>query len=393
MFRNNYEDYLCSLGYCGTYVGRSTESLDASFWKDEYKIVLKIRCRDDSLPILEKYRTFLKVLRFAETEAARNISAVDDIEELLRKYLIEQASFDSACPTKPNQIYFSAYKADVEYRILIYMNTEEDHSLDKFDEDHDAILELSKNELAKLLEEKGLCEFDIELAHDFLSTQVSIRYNYKVHIVKIRSFYNDYFYFWSLDAATIMECYWSILSENGTVNLGKFEEQLEKYGFYEIEPSHDGHGNIEIFAYRHGEKYSVTIHTKNEQIPFDNMDGHAFERYCADVLIENGFQKVQVTQGSGDQGIDIIAYKDDIKYGIQCKCYGSDIGNRAVQEVFAGRAFYQCHVGVVLTNRYFTKSAIELASRNGIILWNRDKLLQMVEIYNKSRIKGEDNYQ
>lgn len=112
---------------------------------------------------------------------------------------------------------------------------------------------------------------------------------------------------------------------------------------------------------------------------FDEMDGHEFERFCANVLRQNGFENVSVTIGSGDQGIDIIAYKDGIKYGIQCKCYHSDIGNKAVQEVYAGKTFYNCHVGIVLTNRDFTRSAIDLAEKDGIILWNRTKLLQMIE--------------
>lgn len=111
----------------------------------------------------------------------------------------------------------------------------------------------------------------------------------------------------------------------------------------------------------------------------DSMDGLQFERYCADLLEKNGYENVSVTSGSGDQGVDVIAYRDGIKYGIQCKCYSSTIGNRAVQEVFTGKTFYQCHVGIVLTNNYFTPAAIELAQRSGIILWNRDKLLQLIE--------------
>ncbi|MBQ2764443.1 MAG: restriction endonuclease [Firmicutes bacterium] len=111
----------------------------------------------------------------------------------------------------------------------------------------------------------------------------------------------------------------------------------------------------------------------------DIMDGHEFEYFCAELLKKNGYENVDVTQGSGDQGIDVIAYKDGIKYGIQCKCYSSDIGNKAVQEVFAGKVFYECHVGVVLTNRFFTKSAEELAKKNGIILWDRKKLLELME--------------
>ena len=115
------------------------------------------------------------------------------------------------------------------------------------------------------------------------------------------------------------------------------------------------------------------------QTEFDNMDGHKFEYFCAGLLKKNGFKDVYITRGSGDQGIDIVAYKDEIKYGIQCKCYSSAVGNKAVQEVFAGRTFYSCHVGVVLTNQFFTESAKELARKNGVLLWDRRKLLELVE--------------
>ena len=37
-----------------------------------------------------------------------------------------------------------------------------------------------------------------------------------------------------------------------------------------------------------------------------------------------------MTAISGDQGVDIIAYRDRVKYGIQCKCYSSNVGNSAI---------------------------------------------------------------
>lgn len=113
--------------------------------------------------------------------------------------------------------------------------------------------------------------------------------------------------------------------------------------------------------------------------PYDNMDGHTFEYFCADLLSKNGFTDVEVTKGSGDQGIDVIAYKDGMKYGIQCKCYSSDIGNKAVQEAFAGKTYYNCHVAAVLTNRHFTKSAKELSYSNKVLLWDREKLEELIE--------------
>lgn len=118
---------------------------------------------------------------------------------------------------------------------------------------------------------------------------------------------------------------------------------------------------------------------QNSDISIDNMEGHEFERFCAQLLRENGYERVTVTKESGDQGIDIIAYKDGVKFGIQCKCYATDIGNKAVQEAYSGKAYYNCHVGVVLTNRYFTRSAVELAQKNGILLWDRSRLLALIQ--------------
>jgi len=122
----------------------------------------------------------------------------------------------------------------------------------------------------------------------------------------------------------------------------------------------------------------------------DRMEGHEFETFCAELLKENGYENTEVTPGSGDQGIDVIAYKDGIKFGIQCKCYSSDIGNKAVQEAYSGKEFYGCHIGAVLSNRHFTPSAIELASKNRILLWDREYLINLLQ--NANLYKEQDNY-
>lgn len=107
---------------------------------------------------------------------------------------------------------------------------------------------------------------------------------------------------------------------------------------------------------------------------YDYMEGHDFEQFCASILSKNGFYNISTTPASNDQGIDILATKDDVRYGIQCKRYSSDIGNHAVQEAYAGARFYDCHVAVVFTNRYFTRSAKELAQKNHVLLWDRNIL-------------------
>ena len=112
---------------------------------------------------------------------------------------------------------------------------------------------------------------------------------------------------------------------------------------------------------------------------FDNMEGHQFEYFCADILRKNDFKNVEVTQGSGDHGIDILAEKDGITYAIQCKCYSSNIGNSAVQQAHTGKSLYHKDIAVVLTNRYFTPQAKQEAQALGVKLWDRDKLNSMIE--------------
>ncbi|MGN0168484.1 MAG: restriction endonuclease [Acetatifactor sp.] len=112
---------------------------------------------------------------------------------------------------------------------------------------------------------------------------------------------------------------------------------------------------------------------------FDSMEGHHFEYFCADILRQNGFINVEVTQGSGDHGIDILAEKDDISYAIQCKCYTSNIGNAAVQQAHTGKSLYKKDVAVVMTNRYFTQQAKDEAEQIGVKLWDRDKLNDLID--------------
>ena len=114
-------------------------------------------------------------------------------------------------------------------------------------------------------------------------------------------------------------------------------------------------------------------------LSIDDMDGPQFELWCADLLKNIGFSEVEVSGKSGDQGVDILAKKDGIKYAIQCKCYSSDLGNTPIQEVFAGKTFYKCNIGIVLTNQHFSPSAIQLAETNGIILWGREALLKLIK--------------
>lgn len=122
----------------------------------------------------------------------------------------------------------------------------------------------------------------------------------------------------------------------------------------------------------------------------DYMDGAQFELWCANFLSKIGYSEVSLTGKSGDQGVDLLAQKDGIKYAIQCKCYSSDLGNTPVQEVNTGKIIYNCHVGAVLTNRRFTTGGKEAAKATGVLLWDRDWIYQKMSSISHSNEKTKD---
>lgn len=108
------------------------------------------------------------------------------------------------------------------------------------------------------------------------------------------------------------------------------------------------------------------------------QDGLEFEVLCTQILTAKGYENVELTPTTGDYGVDIFAEKDGVRWAFQCKYYTNPVGVRAVQEIYSGRDFYHCMVGVVMTNSRFTKNAVTLANELNILLWDGnmlDKLL------------------
>ncbi|WP_348922569.1 restriction endonuclease [Enterococcus rotai] len=112
----------------------------------------------------------------------------------------------------------------------------------------------------------------------------------------------------------------------------------------------------------------------------DQMTGEKFEHYFANLLRKSDYRKVKVTQYQGDQGIDVLAQKENRKIGYQCKRYKKNVRNKAVQEAHAGKSYYDLADVYVVTNSYFTKSAKELAHKTGVYLIDRDELYKMIRI-------------
>lgn len=179
-------------------------------------------------------------------------------------------------------------------------------------------------------------------------------------------------------SASLLQRYLQISFSNANYIIEKLERCGIVSHFDGINPREILAFNIEdaktkLYHFNKSDNYEMYSSFSNVSLSdIDNMEGHNFEYWCAELLSKIGFVNIKVTPGSGDQGVDILAEKDGIKYAIQCKCYSKDLGNTPIQEVEAGKVYYGCHVGAVMTNRYFTRGARELAKKTGTLLWDRD---------------------
>jgi restriction system protein len=143
---------------------------------------------------------------------------------------------------------------------------------------------------------------------------------------------------------------------------------------------------LEEFEQNLGEK------TNKVDLPnFTQMGGGEFEDFLKKLFEALKYTVVQ-TKISGDQGADLVLLKDNIKTAVQAKKYTGNVSNSAIQEVVAAKAHYLCEKAIVVTTGEFTKSAKELAISNKVELWDKDKLLEVLnQINNTKSISNTSN--
>ncbi|MEN6460409.1 MAG: restriction endonuclease [Syntrophomonas sp.] len=124
-------------------------------------------------------------------------------------------------------------------------------------------------------------------------------------------------------------------------------------------------------------------------LEIDKMDGKTFEKYL-EVLFKKLGYRVERTRYIGDFGADLVTVKNGVKTIIQAKRHKGTVGIKAVQEAVAAKGYYDCSAAMVVTNSVFTKQAAELARANGVILWERNDLVDaLLSVKQEGSINAE----
>lgn len=116
----------------------------------------------------------------------------------------------------------------------------------------------------------------------------------------------------------------------------------------------------------------------------DSMDPLDFEKYVARLLQYKGFSKVRLTERY-DYGVDILAYKDGVMWGVQVKRYSSLVKAEAVRQVFTALVRYKCDRAMVVTNSTYSRPAHELAADNNCVLIDRGELAAWIVDFQENK--------
>lgn len=107
-----------------------------------------------------------------------------------------------------------------------------------------------------------------------------------------------------------------------------------------------------------------------------NLSGIEYEGHCARVLESNHWE-VSRTPPTGDNGVDLVATKAGRKVVFQCKKYNSPVGNKAIQEVYSGKDFFNASEAVVVSNAQFTEAAQQAANKLSVRLIHHSQLSEL----------------
>jgi restriction system protein len=100
----------------------------------------------------------------------------------------------------------------------------------------------------------------------------------------------------------------------------------------------------------------------------DRMSAGAFDERISRLFAALGYAVDRV-------GVDMIVARHGYRAVVQPAQWSEAVDSDAVRKANAARRLHGADAAWVVTNRDFTKQALQLASRTGVDLWNRERLV------------------
>jgi hypothetical protein len=132
--------------------------------------------------------------------------------------------------------------------------------------------------------------------------------------------------------------------------------------------------------FKHLDDVDVSYHDKE----IATLSGEEFETLIKKLLENMGFD-VSITKVSGDGGIDLIAYNPQPIFGgkivVQCKRWSGPVGEPVIRDLYGVVMSENANKGILITNSYFTSSAINFSKGKQLELIDGIALDKLLEKY------------
>jgi len=121
--------------------------------------------------------------------------------------------------------------------------------------------------------------------------------------------------------------------------------------------------------------------TSSDLSSLDNTTGREFEIFVVDLFEKLGFSST-ITNRSKDYGCDMMLQQGEYRIAVQAKRSESELTFTSVQRALDSLKKYDAKLAIVVTNNKFISSAKQLAKIKNIVLIDRKKLLDLIELSN-----------
>lgn len=115
----------------------------------------------------------------------------------------------------------------------------------------------------------------------------------------------------------------------------------------------------------------------------NELNASEFIDYTRYILGRLAYNNVDVINTNDDLKVDLLAEKDNFKYVVRCKLSSDLVNSDIVREAYEGKKYCGRNVAIVITNSRFSDGAIELSKDTGVVLWDKEVLLEML-----TKVKG-----
>ena len=113
----------------------------------------------------------------------------------------------------------------------------------------------------------------------------------------------------------------------------------------------------------------------------DNTSGREFEEFVIELFKKLGYSTT-VTNRSKEYGCDMMLQQSNYRVAVQTTRSESELTFTSVQRVLDSSRKYDSQMSVVITNNKFLSSAKNLAKIKNVVLIDRKKLLELIDLSN-----------